>query len=84
MIPILDEVVLKYIDQVSRAEPGLRPVDEASRGVAAMSVLRDDWAENRDLLAELSAEFQLPPLRILDILVWAWSGVYDPIWQRSN
>jgi hypothetical protein len=84
LVPILDEVVRSYLCNV---EP------LALTGSAADQALTLTHAYHRELhhqLAELTQlrdaldgrGIQLTECRILDILLWAYSGTYTPLWQR--
>ena len=82
LIPILDGVVMKYAEKAARAKGQILPSDIPERGAAAIRVLREDVVRNLPLLTDLGRETKLSPVRVLDILVWAWEGGYQPIWAR--
>lgn len=86
LVPILDEVVRSYLCDVE-------PLDLT--GDAADQALTLTQAYHRELhlqLAELTQlrdaldgrGIQLTECRILDVLLWAYSGTYTPLWQRRG
>lgn len=84
LVPILDEVVRSYLLAVERL-PATGSVAEQ-----ALALTRDYQRELLHLLPELAAlrsalamqGIDLTECRILDILLWAYSGTYTPLWQR--
>jgi cyclic pyranopterin phosphate synthase len=82
LIPILDDMVLRYTNQAARNDGRQRATSEMHRGLVAMDVLHEDYVRNQSLLNQLASEFRISGVRVLDILIWAWSGVYQPVWAR--
>ena len=89
LIPILDSIVVRYLERTA-AEKGVRfPNDAAQRMVSYVKLLRTDVERNLPTLQRLGNRVaaqggELSPLRVLDILIWAWSGKYEPIWTRTE
>ena len=82
LVPMLDDVVVRYAERAARRQGARLPSGQPERGAALVRILREDVAQNRPLLTRLGEEFGLSPLRVLDILIWAWSGEYQPLWAR--
>lgn len=84
LIPILDDFVLRYTDRAMQQAGHSRPSTQIDRALGAMNVLRADVVVNADVLNPIAERYQLSPLRILDILIWAWSGEYAPVWKSGD
>ncbi len=86
LVPILDEVVRSYLCDVETLD---LTGDAADR---ALTLTRAYHRELHHQLAELTQlrdaldgrGIQLTECRILDILLWAYSGTYTPLWQRRG
>jgi hypothetical protein len=84
LVPILDDVVRSYLRSV---EPLAATGDTANQALVLTRAyhreLHHQLAELTELRDALDGRgIQLSECRILDILLWAYSGVYTPLWQR--
>ncbi|MGH9056012.1 MAG: DUF6308 family protein [Acidimicrobiales bacterium] len=84
LVPILDEVVRSYLCNVEPLAPTGDAADQALGLTRAYHrELHHQLAELTELRVALDGrDIQLTECRILDILLWAYSGVYTPLWQR--
>jgi hypothetical protein len=86
LIPILDSVVVNYLRAVERLP---RHVDLVASGLELIRAYKRELDANarplRGLRAELrSRGVELTECRLLDLLLWAYSGTYMPAWQRTQ
>lgn len=84
LVPVLDEVVRSYLCDV---EPLSLTGDAADRALTLTQAyhreLHHQLAELTQLRVALDGRgIQLSECRILDVLLWAYSGTYTPLWQR--
>jgi cyclic pyranopterin phosphate synthase len=89
LIPILDSIVVRYLERTATEKRIGFPNDTAERMVSYVKLLRTDVERNLPTLQQLGKQVaalggELSPLRVLDILIWAWSGEYEPIWTRTE
>ncbi|HJP90906.1 MAG TPA: DUF6308 family protein [Pyrinomonadaceae bacterium] len=86
LIPILDSVVRDYlltVDGISKTK---------TRGKFAVALMRSykrDLDANADVLRQLRADlnglgYYLTECRILDMFVWAYSGIYTPPFENKR
>lgn len=83
LIPILDEVVISYLDRVDD-NPG---ATFAERGSALTRSYHRELQAGLPVLVAVHHElgergYRLSECRLLDIYLWAYSGTYEPLWQR--
>lgn len=83
LIPILDEVVARYLAGVDGAVSGSLAV----RGVALTRSYHRELHHVLPALTHVRSEldrrgFYLTECRLLDIYLWAYSSTYEPLWQR--
>jgi hypothetical protein len=86
LVPILDSVLEQYL--VTNHDVGSQQ-RLADRGVALTRAFREELLENEDALrllrAALSSQgIELTECRLLDIILWAYSGTYAPVWRRRR
>ena len=86
LIPILDEVVRSYLCDV---EPLDLTGDVADQALiltrAYQRELHHQLTELTQLRDALDGRgIELTECRILDVLLWAYSGTYTPLWQRRG
>jgi hypothetical protein len=100
LVPILDEVVVRYLRSVSRLlGPRLTRTGRMDRdlvvsvaGSQALELTRAYHDELQGVLRVLScvqAElgrrgYGLTECRLLDIYLWAYSSTYEPLWRRRE
>lgn len=84
LVPILDEVVRSYLCDVEPLVLTGAAADQAlTLTQAYQRELHHELAELTQLREALDVRgIQLTDCRILDILLWAYSGTYTPLWQR--
>jgi Family of unknown function (DUF6308) len=86
LIPILDEVVVRYL----RAVDGLRrDRDYAADAIALVRSYKNELDANAPIYRAAAQAlrddgFELTECRILDILVWAYSDTYTPQYRRAD
>jgi hypothetical protein len=86
LVPILDSVVEVYLRHVD--EVGVR-TDAASYAVALIRSYKRELDANLAGLQSLRLNLQrrgidLTECRLLDLFIWAYSGVYAPLFQRGD
>lgn len=80
LIPILDEVVVRYL---GASEPGTIPERAVRQTHAYQRELHHCLPVLSQVRSELAARgYELTECRILDIYLWAASGTYEPLWKR--
>jgi len=84
LLPILDSVVEQYLREVERLP---HRSDFVAGGLDLIRAYKRELDANAEALHALRAELQtrgvgLTECRLLDILLWAYSGTYTPLWQR--
>jgi cyclic pyranopterin monophosphate synthase len=84
LIPILDDFVFRYCVHAMQQTNQKLPTAQIDAAIAAMDVLRADVVVNSDVLERLGQKYGLSPVRTLDILIWAWSGEYAPVWNKGH
>jgi hypothetical protein len=84
LIPILDNEVVRYCARAIQQASQKLPSGEVDKAVVAIQVLRSDMIANSSVLHSLSEKYGLTPLRVLDIIIWAWSGQYTPVWTKGG
>lgn len=85
LIPILDSVVERYLRSVESLD---RPRGVASYAVELVRAYKRELDANAGVLTAVREELEgrglhLTECRLLDIYLWAYSGTYEPLWQRS-
>jgi len=85
LIPILDDVVQRYLTAVDGPVSG----DLATRGVSLTRSYQRELLDQLPILRLVSAGLAadgvvLSECRLLDIYLWAYSGTYKPAWQRAQ
>lgn len=72
LIPILDSVVVqKYLEPLLTANTDI-PKELEKKMVLHIKQLKQDAESNRAILVNLAERFNLPMVRILDILIWTY------------
>ena len=85
LIPILDSVVEGYLRSVYSVR---RTGDDAGYAVELIRAYKRELDANHAALSLLRAELlnrgiDLTECRLLDLFLWAYSGVYTPLYQRA-
>jgi cyclic pyranopterin monophosphate synthase len=84
LIPILDSEIFRYCARAIQQDGKKLPAGEVDKALVAMQVLRSDMIGNSGVLHSLAEKYALSPLRVLDIIIWAWSGQYTPVWTKGG
>ena len=84
LIPILDEVVARYLVTVEGPAGGR----VAQRGLTLTRAYHRELHQSLPAIACVRSELArrgiwLTECRLLDIYLWAYSGTYQPLWQRQ-
>jgi hypothetical protein len=85
LIPILDSVVEQYLREVEKLP---RRGEFVADGLDLIRGYKRELDANAEALRALRAELQtrgvsLTECRLLDLLLWAYSGTYAPLWKRT-
>jgi hypothetical protein len=84
LVPVLDDVVARYLIAVEGPAVG----GVAQRGLTLTRAYHRELHQTLPALACVRAELArrgiwLTECRLLDIYLWAYSGTYQPLWQRQ-
>lgn len=72
LIPILDSLVVRqYLEPLLMTKPDI-PKELGKKMVLHVQQLKQDAESNRAILVNLAERFNLPAVRILDILIWTY------------